>query len=534
MSGYVPKKVTRGKKATKTNQIGLKMSGSPSRVGRQGKISRYIHRRSQDNQKYCGPVYQYGAIWNWNNLPCVTKAPRIGAPQYRRWNNVDLAYALEVLQKYFNHNGESVILVGTKETLDTDLGPSHPINLITIVHYGTNSAAYKSLPGTVAQAVKIFNDLNLMGPIQKGGVPQLHVIGTASLLDQVALHNAGFGKRMYLLPSLWITMFRWNSANLSSPIPQEEEEEEATYVNTLIAEHVGTKKYVTSAGDDSNDGSEGAPWLTPRHAMNTSASGTMIIISSGTYRFTCPGTEGWATDYSEAYLPKPSGTSVPGVGQFPYSNGILHDTDTDGTAKELSIVGLNPGQVILEGVRTSTFYPSEFHHGTLRHQNSYAFGLILKRENAGKIHSANNACAAYHSGEYDLKGRYINCVFEEVDLGVNGSNGRMSLVFDRFNNAPVDGSLANFDNCTFVYTTFQESNTNYPESSNTGTLLSSASSTGAFNTATFGNYGDIHNLIESGTQAKGATFNATTYAITAGGTNTTSGVYGGAGAWTST
>ena len=54
-----------------TNQIGLKMSGCPSKVGRQGYLSRYIGRRAQCNQKYCGPVYYHGVLWKWNSGRCV-------------------------------------------------------------------------------------------------------------------------------------------------------------------------------------------------------------------------------------------------------------------------------------------------------------------------------------------------------------------------------------------------------------------------------------------------------------------------------
>jgi len=63
MSGYVPKKVTRGKKATKTNQIGLKMSGCPSRVGKKATLGRFIGRRVNCMNGLCGPVFYQGNIW---------------------------------------------------------------------------------------------------------------------------------------------------------------------------------------------------------------------------------------------------------------------------------------------------------------------------------------------------------------------------------------------------------------------------------------------------------------------------------------
>ena len=98
-----------------TNQIGLKMSGCPSKVGRKGTIDRYISRRSQCNQKYCGPVYYHGVIWNWNGGQCVAKAPRgqsfnsgvgtkVGNPRFACnktcSTNLDPLTAVKILQGY--------------------------------------------------------------------------------------------------------------------------------------------------------------------------------------------------------------------------------------------------------------------------------------------------------------------------------------------------------------------------------------------------------------------------------------------------
>ena len=61
-----------------TNQIGLKMSGCPSKVGRQGYLSRYIARRSQCNLKFCGEVLYNGPglVLRVNNTRCIPRAPR--------------------------------------------------------------------------------------------------------------------------------------------------------------------------------------------------------------------------------------------------------------------------------------------------------------------------------------------------------------------------------------------------------------------------------------------------------------------------
>ena len=68
-----------------TNQLGLKMSGCPSKVGRRGSIDRYIMRRSHCSIVFCGPVYYHDVIWRTNyainpetgavNWRCIAPAP---------------------------------------------------------------------------------------------------------------------------------------------------------------------------------------------------------------------------------------------------------------------------------------------------------------------------------------------------------------------------------------------------------------------------------------------------------------------------
>jgi len=58
-----------------TNQLGLKMSGCPSKIGKQGALVRYQSRRTKCNQKFIGPVYYHGQMWSWNNTG-VERAPR--------------------------------------------------------------------------------------------------------------------------------------------------------------------------------------------------------------------------------------------------------------------------------------------------------------------------------------------------------------------------------------------------------------------------------------------------------------------------
>jgi len=131
-----------------TNQIGLKMSGCPSKVGRKGTIDRYISRRSQCNQKYCGPVYYHGVIWSWNAGRCVAKAPRgqsfnsgvgtkVGNPRFAcnktcstdnggkpRWyNNKDIIAAVALLNRFIQTvtNNEAFLgFIGDHETVKGD------------------------------------------------------------------------------------------------------------------------------------------------------------------------------------------------------------------------------------------------------------------------------------------------------------------------------------------------------------------------------------------------------------------------------
>ena len=65
--------------AVNTNQLGLKMSGCPSKIGKQGALVKYQSRRVQCNQKFCGPVYYQGQMWSWNSERCVPRAPRTQA-----------------------------------------------------------------------------------------------------------------------------------------------------------------------------------------------------------------------------------------------------------------------------------------------------------------------------------------------------------------------------------------------------------------------------------------------------------------------
>jgi len=195
-----------------TNQIGLKMSGCPSKVGRQGYLSRYIGRRVQCNQKYCGPVYYHGQLWKWNAGRCVAKAPRgqsfnsgVGhknTPRFACGNTcaTDLTYeqALKILDNYFEKLNLQPALFAKKETLQTDL--NHPISkkLGSIKHYDTGSANFNSLPQSVQKAVLVFNNIGYTGDVKGLGKNLVHVMGSITYPAGLELLNNGYGSLIYI------------------------------------------------------------------------------------------------------------------------------------------------------------------------------------------------------------------------------------------------------------------------------------------------------------------------------------------------
>ena len=205
-----------------TNQIGLKMSGCPSKVGRQGYLSRYIARRAQCNLKYCGPVFYHGVFWRWNSGRCVAKAPRgqsfnsgVGhksTPRFACGNTcaTDLTYeqALKILKIYFEKLNLAPALFAKRETLLTDL--NHPISkkLGSIKHYDTGSANFNSLPPYVQKAVLVFNNIGYTGDVKGLGKNVIHVIGSTPRATMADLILDGFGKDLYVSSNKVIIAFQ--------------------------------------------------------------------------------------------------------------------------------------------------------------------------------------------------------------------------------------------------------------------------------------------------------------------------------------
>ncbi len=192
-----------------TNQIGLNMSGCPSKVGRQGYLSRYIGRRAQCNQKFCGPVYYHGVIWNYNsNLGrCVAKAPRgqsfnsgvgtkVGNPRFACnktcstdnsgfpwwYNNLEVLAAVNLLKSYFGSLGLNFVLVGESETLASDVVPALPAGE-TIDHYEKGRPLYDTLPSIYLQrATDLINSINFQFAVilDSGTVSMRHIVGAVT------------------------------------------------------------------------------------------------------------------------------------------------------------------------------------------------------------------------------------------------------------------------------------------------------------------------------------------------------------------
>ena len=206
MSGFVPKRVRNARKRSYTNQTGLKMSGCVSKVGRSGVIDRYISRRSQCNQKYCGPVFYHGQLWNWNNDRCVPKAPRsqsfnsgvghINSPRFLCEQtcsvNIDPDTAVGILKEYFNGGYELSLAADYQDCIKAgaDLCLHNSVGFIIIKK---NSSMYVNLPVHIQNAVDVINNIGYKTPLVKGGVPVLHYISLISPKNITILKSKGYG-----------------------------------------------------------------------------------------------------------------------------------------------------------------------------------------------------------------------------------------------------------------------------------------------------------------------------------------------------
>ena len=206
------------------NQVGLKMSGCPSRVGRSGKNLRLLGRRVNCMYGLCGPTMVNGAPWRTtgrNDPPycrqrstsCAQAAGGVGhinSPYTRTRvpaagkqgctqvgsTALDPAAALRLLRSYFHQifgGTGSVILVGKIETL---VGDGITANFDEIKHYYSGTSEYSALPAHIKKSVDVINNLKIMGSLAPGEPAVPHVVGWETWGGQTALHNAHYGQQV--------------------------------------------------------------------------------------------------------------------------------------------------------------------------------------------------------------------------------------------------------------------------------------------------------------------------------------------------
>lgn len=192
-----------------TNQLGLKMSGCPSKIGKQGSLVKYQSKRSQCNKKVCGPIYYQGQMWSWNQDNCLPAAPKnqslaggVGNINTPRFNcnskcvsNGNIIKQLEnayiILENYFNNNLPDYVLVlfGDRESLKSD-GILN-VHLNDIIHLKNNS----NYPKDVLNAITLFNNVRYKGIVNK--VYMVHEIALIKTNVYVDLF-ASYGKTLQL------------------------------------------------------------------------------------------------------------------------------------------------------------------------------------------------------------------------------------------------------------------------------------------------------------------------------------------------
>jgi len=181
--------------AVNTNQLGLKMSGCPSKIGKQGALVKYQSRRVQCNQKFCGPVYYQGQMWSWNSERCVPRAPRtqtfnsgvghINAPRFGcstscSVDESSLVNAIKIINEYFSPYF-MLVFMGNKEyyKFDLDLYNHLNLNLIDIA----DKSKVDKYPPKIKQALHLVSIHS-----RKGNVNGKKVKFTPVLIDLIAYH----------------------------------------------------------------------------------------------------------------------------------------------------------------------------------------------------------------------------------------------------------------------------------------------------------------------------------------------------------
>ena len=208
--------------AVNRNQVGLKMSGCPSRVGRSGKNLRLLGRRVNCMYGLCGPTMVNGAPWRTSgrNKPpycrqrstaCAQAAGGVGTnhniPYYRTPKKgesgctpaaVDvhpITAAVRLLQTYLTakYGGAgSLILVAKKETLTSD-HVEHPEKFDQVKHFYSGSLDYLTLPAGERRAADLINSLRIPRQLKEDGPLVAHVVGYESFVGQQAMMEKVYG-----------------------------------------------------------------------------------------------------------------------------------------------------------------------------------------------------------------------------------------------------------------------------------------------------------------------------------------------------
>ena len=222
-----------------TNQLGLKMSGCPSTVGKKGRIARYMGRRVDCMMGFCRPVRYHEVIWprtRMRNQPpfckrgatrCQAAAGGVGTnhniPYYRTpkkgesgctpspvpqpwwYNNPVVLQAVNALSAFLLSQSPPLILslVGRHEHLSTDLGPhlgDYGLTLETdFNHYEAGHTEYDNLPPQMQSYTNIINSIKLSRSIIPGGPSRLHIAGAVTQNAKSVLQNeTAFGRIIWL------------------------------------------------------------------------------------------------------------------------------------------------------------------------------------------------------------------------------------------------------------------------------------------------------------------------------------------------
>ena len=223
------------------NQVGLKMSGCPSRVGRSGKNIRFLGRRVNCMYGLCGPTMVNGAPWRTSgrNKPpycrqrstaCAQAAGGVGhinSPYTRTrvpaagkqgctqvnvgantpwwYNNPAVLQAVSALSAFLLSQSPPLVLslVGRHEHLTTDLDQHLGDYGLTLDddfnHYEAGHTEYDNLPPQMQSYANIINSIKLSRSIIPGGPSRLHIAGAVTQNAKSVLQNeTAFGRIIWL------------------------------------------------------------------------------------------------------------------------------------------------------------------------------------------------------------------------------------------------------------------------------------------------------------------------------------------------